>query len=97
VAAASDPPQLTGFSRRLWSGLAFLFIADTPASKGATLAVADDVEFGHGFAIAGALLVHVLNQRDRLELLGFTYHVLNVAEYECRWGCPTIIPSSRLH
>ena len=65
----------------LWSALSFLFLADQPAPEAKNL-VPDDAEFGHGFAIAGAVLLHMLGQREPFELFDFSYHVLNVAEYE---------------
>lgn len=44
----------------------------------------DAVQFGDGFGLAGAVIVHLLGQRQQFELLDFSYHVLNVNNFE-RW------------
>ena len=45
-------------------------------------AVTDEGEFGHGFALAGCLFVHLLGQRANFELLDYSYHVLAVEQGE---------------
>lgn len=45
----------------------------------------DAVQFGDGFGVAGAVIMHLLGQRHQFELLDFSYHVLNVNNFE-RYG-----------
>lgn len=42
----------------------------------------DAVQFGDGFGLAGAVIMHLLGQRQQFELLDFSYHVLNVNNFE---------------
>ena len=42
----------------------------------------DAVQFGDGFGLAGAVIMHLLGQRHQFELLDFSYHVLNVNNFE---------------
>lgn len=44
--------------------------------------VTDAVQFGDGFGLAGAAIIHLLGQRQQFELLDFSYHVLNVNNFE---------------
>ncbi|CAN0578890.1 unnamed protein product, partial [Ectocarpus sp. 12 AP-2014] len=44
--------------------------------------VTDAVQFGDGFGLAGAVIMHLLGQRHQFELLDFSYHVLNVNNFE---------------
>lgn len=44
--------------------------------------VTDAVQFGDGFGLAGSVIVHLLGQRQQFELLDFSYHVLNVNNFE---------------
>jgi hypothetical protein len=48
----------------------------TVVSRGELLP--DDERFGHGFTLAGTVIVHLLGQKDRFQLLDFSQHVLNV-------------------
>jgi len=54
----------------------------TSTAKKQTLTVSDEAQFGHGFFVAGAALIHVLGQRYRYEALDFANHVLRVQMYE---------------
>ncbi|CAM9940924.1 unnamed protein product, partial [Hapterophycus canaliculatus] len=65
--------------RRLFSALNFLFCM--PEAKGEAR-VTDAVQFGDGFGLAGAVIMHLLGQRQQFELLDFSYHVLNVNNFE---------------
>lgn len=50
--------------------------------------VTDAVQFGDGFGLAGAVIMHLLGQRQQFELLDFSYHVLNVNNFErCGRAC----------
>lgn len=40
--------------------------------------------FGHGFAISGTLLLHLLSQRSIFELLDFSYYVLKIDSHDHR-------------
>lgn len=44
--------------------------------------VTDAVQFGDGFGLAGAVIMHLLGQRHQFELLDFSCHVLNVNNFE---------------
>lgn len=44
--------------------------------------VSDETEFGDGFAWGGCVFMHLLGQVERFELLDFSYHVCNVAEFD---------------
>lgn len=44
--------------------------------------VTDAVQFGDGFGLAGSVIMHLLGQRHQFELLDFSYHVLNVHNFE---------------
>lgn len=44
--------------------------------------VTDAVQFGDGFGLAGAVIMHLMGQRHQFELLDFSYHVLNVNNFE---------------
>ncbi|KAJ8613807.1 hypothetical protein CTAYLR_004917 [Chrysophaeum taylorii] len=78
--------EATSDFHRLWSALSFLFgvqpgkYDDDDEKK--TLAVHDDAQFGHGFFVAGASLIHVLGQKSQFDALDFTNHVLRVRLYE---------------
>jgi cytoplasmic FMR1 interacting protein len=60
---------------RLWSAWMFLFCMhedQTPDAEG-IVRPTDEAEFGDGFLLAGAAFTHLLGQRDRFELLDFSY------------------------
>lgn len=63
--------------------------ADTPANIEAVdensgpLIVRNEDLFGHGFSICGCFLLHLLKQREKFELLDFSYQVLNTYNFEC--------------
>ena len=57
-----------------------------PVGGGTLLEFTDDEEFGHGFSIAGCMLIHLLAQRQRFELLDMSYHLLDVAKHESNSG-----------
>jgi len=67
---------------RLFSTLTFLFcmydndVAVMEVAKGQP--ITDDGEFGHGFAFAGCVFIHLLGQKEPFELMDYSYHVLNV-------------------
>jgi hypothetical protein len=42
----------------------------------------NEAEFGHGFTIAGCLLLHLLGQRSSFEVLDFSSHVLQLNAHE---------------
>lgn len=67
---------------RLWSTLVFLFCIQELAATDDALTYSDADQFGHGFAFAGCLFVHLLGQRPQYELLDFSYHVLNVYDHD---------------
>lgn len=73
---------------RLWSALLFLYCMkekakDDGSGTGTLLeAVPDDLEFGHGFLLAGAMFVHLLDMKERFELLDFTSHMMRVDAHE---------------
>jgi hypothetical protein len=79
---------------RLFSALNFLFCVfesqpePTTDERGQVeeqdIIVPDDDEFGHGFAIAGILFLHLLGQRAIFELSDFSYFVLNVYNHDKR-------------
>merc|ERR1712032_1167814 len=47
-----------------------------------TALISDDSQFGHGFFVAGAVLVHLMGQRAHFHALDFSRHVLRVEAYE---------------
>lgn len=67
---------------RLFSTLTFLFcmfdndVAVMEVAKGQP--ITDDGEFGHGFAFAGCVFIHMLGQKPHFELMDYSYHVLDV-------------------
>ena len=68
---------------RLFSALNFLFcMNEQQQGEDEEFNLTDEEEFGHGFALAGILMIHNLNQRASFELLDFSYHVLNVQKHE---------------
>ena len=71
---------------RLFSALNFLFCLHEEDGSAADDEddeyLTDEEEFGHGFALAGLLMIHNLRQRNTFELLDFSYHVLNVQKHE---------------
>ena len=81
-----DPKEF----HRLWSAMNFAFCDTADDSRGGNgntsmqdgLTVSDPDEFGHGFAIAGCAIVHILDQKNHFELLDFSYHVLNVKSHD---------------
>ncbi len=85
-----DFKNTTGEFYRLWSMLNFIFLADditnhTPACilDGETnLPVNNEDEFGHGFAIAGCLFLHLLEQRKKFDLFDYSRLVANLYEFE---------------
>ena len=80
---ALDVDNSPGF-HRLWSTLTFLYCVQEmmPEILGSERSENDADQFGHGFAAAGCLLLHVLGQRNTFELLDFSYHVLSVHQHE---------------
>lgn len=69
---------------RLWSALFFLFgvqqgtyKVEEDSSKKIVNAT-DEAQFGHGFFVAGAAVVHLLGHKSRFDALDFTNHVLRV-------------------
>lgn len=66
---------------RLWSALNFLFCMHEEAGEGEDQQLNDEDEFGHGFALGGCLFVYLLGAQSRFQLLDFSYHVINVAEF----------------
>jgi hypothetical protein len=52
--------------------------------NGTSVIVRNDDEFGHGFSICGCLIMQLLRQREKFELLDFSTHVLNIYNYECK-------------
>lgn len=73
-----DVEESSAFSR-LFSALNFLFCMP---EVGGQAQVTDAVQFGDGFGLAGAVITHMLGQRQQFELLDFSYHVLNVNDFE---------------
>ena len=85
---------------RLWSALSFLFCivdgaGETAVSAGggevpatATL-ISNEAEFGHGFTIAGCMLLHLLGQRATFEVLDFSNYVLQMDAHETRMKAGT--------
>jgi hypothetical protein len=79
---------------RLFSALNFLFcVFETqpdpePDASGHVeeqdIVVPDDDEFGHGFAMAGIMFMHLLDQRAIFEMSDFSYFVLNVYNHDKR-------------
>jgi cytoplasmic FMR1 interacting protein len=72
---------------KLWSALIFLYCLPQKQSNveiaiGEEVVISDEEEFGHGFAIAGCLLIHMLEQRPAFELMDFSSHVMKVYEAE---------------
>jgi len=75
------PLEASRSFHRIWASLSFLFATSPYEAEGqpdghppldnATL-------FGDGVTFAGALLLHILSQRHRYELLDFSRHVLAV-------------------
>lgn len=67
---------------RLFSTLTFLFcmydndVAVMEVAKGQP--ITDDGEFGHGFALAGCVFIHLLGQQLHFQLMDYSYHILNV-------------------
>eukprot|EP00629_Pelagomonadales_sp_RCC1024_P017002 CAMPEP_0119275140 /NCGR_PEP_ID=MMETSP1329-20130426/13283_1 /TAXON_ID=114041 /ORGANISM="Genus nov. species nov., Strain RCC1024" /LENGTH=1260 /DNA_ID=CAMNT_0007275501 /DNA_START=313 /DNA_END=4095 /DNA_ORIENTATION=+ len=82
--------EASGSFHRLWSALSFLFgvqgsrYADnaTDTLTLLTAPISDDSQFGHGFFVAGAILVHLMGQRAQFHALDFSRHVLRVEAYE---------------
>jgi hypothetical protein len=93
--SGAEPFPITnaaGF-HRLWSALSFLFCIVDGAGETATSAtggevpasatlISNEAEFGHGFTIAGCLLLHLLGQRSAFEVLDFSSHVLRLDAHE---------------
>lgn len=52
------------------------------ASNTLTAPISDESQFGHGFFMAGAALIHILGQRAHFCALDFSIHVLRVEAYE---------------
>lgn len=81
---------------RLWSALSFLFCITESDSEVASMAetvdtgisesytLSNEAEFGHGFALAGCVFLHLLGQRNTFELMDFSYQVLAVNTHENR-------------
>lgn len=78
---------------RLWSALSFLFCIVDGAGETAVSAaggevpaaatlISNEAEFGHGFTIAGCMLLHLLGQRAAFEALDFSAHVLRLDAHE---------------
>jgi len=66
---------------RFWSALSFLFCAESQSNSNSgntNKMPSDEEQFGHGFTIAGMMLVYLLGQYDRFQLLDFSSHVLKV-------------------
>jgi cytoplasmic FMR1 interacting protein len=89
--------EATGSFYRLWSALSFLFgvqssrYDNTPCRDSGridapkqqlTAPISDDAQFGHGFFVAGAALIHLLGQKAPFQALDFSKHVLRVEAYE---------------
>jgi hypothetical protein len=58
--------------------------SDTFGEEDKNALVADEDEFGHGFAIAGAMFITLLGQRTVYDLMDFTSHILNVSIHDRR-------------
>jgi len=54
--------------------------------KGVPFNVTNEDEFGHGFAIFGCLILQLLNQKHKFQLLDFSYYVLNLYNFECKFS-----------
>ncbi|GMH96491.1 hypothetical protein TrVE_jg14429 [Triparma verrucosa] len=70
---------------RLFSALNFLFCMNEDENLSEAdydEYLTDEEEFGHGFAMAGVLMIHCLDQRPVFDMLDFSYHVLNVQKHE---------------
>ena len=70
---------------RLFSALNFLFCMNEDenlSEEDYDEYLTDEEEFGHGFAMAGVLMIHCLDQRACFDMLDFSYHVLNVQKHE---------------
>jgi hypothetical protein len=74
---------------RLWSALSFLFAIteslddeETPLGQGEDGLISNEAEFGHGFLLAGSLLLHLLGQRAVFELLDFSRLILRVHDHD---------------
>ncbi|GMH87256.1 hypothetical protein TL16_g10797, partial [Triparma laevis f. inornata] len=70
---------------RLFSALNFLFCMNEDENLSEAdydEYLTDEEEFGHGFAMAGILMIHCLEQRPVFDMLDFSYHVLNVQKHE---------------
>jgi cytoplasmic FMR1 interacting protein len=82
---AVEIEQASGF-HKIWSALNFLFCMpdgdELKVEKARGIITADDGEFGHGFAIAGCLFVHLMGQRYPFELMDYANHVLNVDAHD---------------
>jgi cytoplasmic FMR1 interacting protein len=69
---------------RLWSALVFLFcVEDVPSEddedrKESEVEISNEEEFGHGFAAAGALVLHLLRQKHAFQLIDHATHMLKV-------------------
>ncbi|CAM9969264.1 unnamed protein product [Discosporangium mesarthrocarpum] len=72
-----DVEDSTAFSR-LFSALSFLFCMPESGAEASRATVTDAVQYGEGFSLAGAVLIHLLGQRQQFELLDFSYHIINV-------------------
>lgn len=96
VSAAVDDLQLrsawTGSDKRtfyrFWACVSFLFCLPLPAEDGQgdereqQPDFVDEEEFGHGFSIAGALLLHLMGQRRCFESSDYSLHCLAVGRHE---------------
>lgn len=61
---------------RLWSALHFLYCVEDEAHNSAE--VSNEEEFGHGFTAAGALVLHLLRQKDSFMCTDHTMRLLLV-------------------
>lgn len=75
----------TGF-HRLWAALSFLFCIteSTGDQSEAETSLSNEAEFGHGFTLAGVMLIHLLGQRNIFELLDFSSHVLRIHSFDLK-------------
>ncbi|CAM9522542.1 unnamed protein product, partial [Chrysoparadoxa australica] len=67
---------------RMYSALLFLFCIPENTGPGREQVVNDWVEFGDGFALAGSVIMHLLQQHQKFELLDMVGSVLSADQYE---------------